>query len=868
MTTCRNLTIVSIFVLSAARCVSPAAAPRASEPAEARSPVKKLPSLANTSVSIPWRELRGLLEAARGPGEPQPPVSYVFSPASYAATVTGDSARIVGRCEVDVLTDTWALVPLGPAAGVLRKATIDGKACPVVMRDKALHALLAGKGARKLEIELEAPVSRAEGTSSFQAPLVPSPIVTLTTTIPRAGLEVRAACASAVKLSEAGGKTTAVSSHRGGSPAGISWRVRPVRPKALPTRTYADIETLVSLDDGLARSAADVRLQIVHTPLAKLRLHVDPKAVILSVTGEAVSGWDLVAEKGGKVVEVTFAAAAAGERALKVVTERDLPAAGGELALEMVRVDGAKRDRGTVAVASAGGWEVKPARTSAERIGVSQLPAALRKAAGTGLELAYRYREAPASVSLAVARPKRLPARIHADTATLVTVESGRIRCRADIRYDILHAGVDTLGIGLPDGAELLGVSAPTLRQTQVVKEAGKRTLLIDLKDIARGGCELSVSYEKRLGDKEASPVVPLLSHPAAVQDRGSVGIEVRGGLEIKAAAKAAERVDVKELAGSLWGSARSPLLMGFRYAAPGASIALSITRHRDVDVLVAMSDVCEAATTITPDGKSITKMMFILRNNLKQFMRLKPPAGAEVWSAFVKDHPVTPVRTADGDVLVPLVQSDAEEEDRDDDEDAQSYRARRDRRRRERLNEPLRAETPRRREERVRKLRQARDDAPAELKPYDVEIVFVTPKVKLAEKGELKVALPECDIPTGHLAWAVFLPTRLRVVDAEGNLKEVSSFTLPFRHFADAKYARRLGHAQELAKAQALQQQVNKLAEAQKQLAELAVAAKAQGVLPVRVEVPITGQVSRFEKLLVVDETPEMTLTYRRKID
>jgi len=48
----------------------------------------------------------------------------------------------------------------------------------------------------------------------------------------------------------------------------------------------------------------------------------------------------------------------------------------------------------------------------------------------------------------------------------------------------------------------------------------------------------------------------------------------------------------------------------------------------------------------------------------------------------------------------------------------------------------------------------------------------------------------------------------------------------------------------------------------------QIAQAAKAQGVLPVRIEIPITGGIYRFEQFLVVGEAPEMTLTYRRQVE
>ena len=859
---CRNLAIVWICLLTAAWRVSPAATPEPKAPAGTSRPI---PTLANTSVSIPWQELQKLLDAARGPGEDRPPVGYAFSAAEYTATASGRSVKVVGRCDVEVLSEHWALVPLGPAAGGLRKVTADGKVCPVVMEGNGLYALLSGKGGRKLQIDLELPLTAKEGVESFQTPLIPSPIVTVTTTIPRVGLAVRAGDDAAVALTEAKGKTTAVSNHRGGVATTVSWRMRPAKPRELPTRIYAETETLVSLDGALARSTSNVRLQIVHTPVSKLKLLVDAEAVVLSVAGEGVIGWAPVKGKAAQALDVTFDPAAAGDRTVTVVTERDLPEAGGPLRFPALRIEGAKRDRGTIAFASANGWRIEPAAGDAGRIGVSELPESLRKAAGTAVELAYQYRQAPATVSLAVARAERLPAKLYANTATLCTVEAARLRCRALVQYDILHGGVDGFRLIMPAGAELLSVSGPTVRRSEVVTEAGKPTLVVDLKDIARGDYQLTVTYETRLAPDDKAPVVPLLLHPSAAEDRGSVGVEVRGGLEIKALAKGAERVDVKELSGTLWASARSPLLMGFQYARPPAEVALDITRHKDIDVLVAMSDVCEATTTITPEGKGITKMMYVLRNNRKQFMTLDLPDGAEIWSAFVNDRPVTPVRTAEGKMLIPLVKSEPEDEDDLDDPDNQSYRARRDRRR----SQPAGGEAARAATQRHRQLEKLRDldDAPADLKPYDVEIVFVIPKVKLEDRGELKLALPGCDIPTGHLAWAVCMPRQLRVLDAEGNLQEVSSFTLPFRHFAEAELARRLQRDQLLAKAdavEALKEQQMALEEA----AKLAIEAKAQGVLPVRVEIPVTGEISRFEKLLVVKETPEVTLTYRKKID
>jgi hypothetical protein len=47
----------------------------------------------------------------------------------------------------------------------------------------------------------------------------------------------------------------------------------------------------------------------------------------------------------------------------------------------------------------------------------------------------------------------------------------------------------------------------------------------------------------------------------------------------------------------------------------------------------------------------------------------------------------------------------------------------------------------------------------------------------------------------------------------------------------------------------------------------QLAASAKVAGVLPVRIEIPIAGEIYRFEKFLAVEEGAAVTMTYRKKV-
>ena len=467
-----------------------------------------LPALSSASVSIPWNELLQLIEKGKGAAD-RPPVDFVFSPASYKAQVTDKGMKVLADVDVTLLTDGYALVPLGPADAGIISVTTGNDPAPVVLRDKTLFALLNGKGKKHLALTAERPVSADAGASRFELPLIPSPLVSLTVTIPATGLDVKVPGAAALQVNEDAKQTTVTAGYPGGATAAVSWKQRPAEAKQA-ARLYGDTETLVSVERGLMRSRSKVKLQVERGSVKQVKLTVDPKAVVLTVTGTGVATWSEAAGKdaaGGdaKTVTVEFGSAVDDERVIEIVTERDVPEQGGAMPVAPPAVEGARRDRGVLAVESRGGFEVRPGGakdakdakdTGMERMSVSELPAPLRESAKGTLQIAYRYGGQPAAASLLLEKVKPQPAKVFALTQTRVGVDRGVLRCRAEVTYEILHAGVDTLRINLPPGVEFIGVTGNGVRNSQVVEENKTRTLVVGLKDVAKGAYSLVVDYD------------------------------------------------------------------------------------------------------------------------------------------------------------------------------------------------------------------------------------------------------------------------------------------------------------------------------------------------------------------------------------
>ncbi|MES2643605.1 MAG: hypothetical protein V4850_29235 [Myxococcota bacterium] len=132
------------------------------------------------------------------------------------------------------------------------------------------------------------------------------------------------------------------------------------------------------------------------------------------------------------------------------------------------------------------------------------------------------------------------------------------------------------------------------------------------------------------------------------------------------------------------------------------------------------------------------------------------------------------------------------------------------------------------------------------------VEVIYVENGAPLADgRGELRVDLPRADAPTSQLQWTVYFPQDAKVQkkDHEGTVRQVPYFSSAPQLPSDATVsAQAQGNVQRAAAKQDI------------------AGALGQGVEPVRVELPLAGQVHTYEKMLVLDEPLWVSFGYVRR--
>jgi len=397
----------------------------------------------------------------------------------------------------------------------------------------------------------------------------------------------------------------------------------------------------------------------------------------------------------------------------------------------------------------------------------------------------------------AIPEAEKVPPKVYAETQTLVAVGDGIIVCREKINFNILHTGVRVLKLKVPDGVSILEVKGDRVRDWRVVQSE----LTVAMSNEVIGDYVLNVTYEKPAAVAAAgSAGLPVLRTVDVVREKGHIGVVALANVELSAAKlDGATAIDVRELPPEMLALTAQPVLLAFRYVTEKFDIPLAIKKHEDVSVLVTLVDSGVITTMQTMDGRRITKVVYNVRNNRQQFLRLAMPEGVDIWSASVSGKSIRPAKDEQKRILIPLVRSEG---------------------------------------------------ASSGLASFPVEIVYVEKTADEAKKmepaGTLHIELPRASEPITHLMVNLYVPKEgkyMRPWSSEPWIEGPLTVVKEFRQLMG-------GPGQPPVDAQVAVNAIQAAAQAQ-----VEAATAAAGATPIRVNLPIDGQLFRLEKILVLDE-------------
>jgi hypothetical protein len=328
---------------------------------------------------------------------------------------------------------------------------------------------------------------------------------------------------------------------------------------------------------------------------------------------------------------------------------------------------------------------------------------------GSSTEVSWSMRDsAPAAAAKEV--------RAVADVMTLLTIGDSDVRMTSILDVTVMQGEMRTLFVRLPSGYELTGVAGGAV-DTSTRRDDG---IVLELSEPAARSHQVLLSLERPHAVGSFTLDTGLITIPEVQRERGEVAVEGVGTLDLTVRERdGLQRIDIRELHGTLQALARLPVLSAHRYQRNPivGGLALDVRRFDDASVLAAVADSATVSTLVTSEGRALTEVMLRIQNRAQPFLKVALPEGATMVSVEVAGEPAKPVTGTDG-IRVPLLRA--------------GFR-------------PSGA--------------------------YQVSFVYMHAGSPFVKTGDLEMSLPKMDIPIGLLEWEMFFPDAYKARMIGGNV-------------------------------------------------------------------------------------------------
>ncbi|MEE8526671.1 MAG: hypothetical protein V3T72_22265 [Thermoanaerobaculia bacterium] len=578
---------------------------------------------------------------------------HALSRALYTGRLAGGAVTWKGELDVELFSDETVTLPLLPKSVTLNDVTVDGEQASILLDGDRFATLVQGRGRHLVAVGFEVPVVRRDGPPRIDLRLPPVPVSRFDLTLP-GKKEVTVTPSSNVTTASRGGATIATAHVPLTETVSITWAEAVPEEIRTEVRANAGLYHVFYAEEGVlyARALIDYEVSRGETNVVRLTVPAEVQVDRISAPSGAVADWRLGDESdGGREVAVFLDRQLQGSLVLEVAYDRALGDAGEEIEVPLVRSLDAQRQRGMVALLSTQDLALEPV-TEADltRVGENQLPAFVRQSIEHSVAHTYKYIEVPRLVVQAAA-PERQQGRFDAQVDTLISLGEVSLKGSASVEVDVKSGRIMELALDLPAAVSLLSLTGPSVRDHSLEVDGDAQRIDVEFTQEMEGQFRLEVAYERILVDSQAEIPVPTLAVRGAEVEQGRIAVEALSAVEVRPSiTEQLTSLDTSELPQQLILRTTNPILHAYKYVHPAYRLGLTVTRHEVVEVHEAAIDRAEYRTLYTKDGLSVTSARFLVRNSREQFLRVKLPAGSEVWSAFVDGRPEKPARTTTDD--------------------------------------------------------------------------------------------------------------------------------------------------------------------------------------------------------------------------
>lgn len=423
----------------------------------------------------------------------EPPRDSALASARYRGEVVFEDGKphaavFKAKQHIEVLrTKGWARVPLLPATVALQSAKIGGKEAPVVIEGGFYTLVTDRRGAFDLDLQFGVAVTTSEGQSTISFQLAPSGATEIELAVPsKEDVDFTVVGAQLESDKTVGGNRVVEATLPATGSLTVQWQREIPEAEKKSARVYTEVQTLVSLGEGVMRANATVQHTILFAGVDKLSYEVPKGMTVLDVRGPGIRDWKL-AEDGKLDVALNFAAE--GSYSLAIDLEKAMADDSKNLSLPIVTPLGSERSKGYLGIESRGNLEIASGKVEgATPLDVRALPAAILGITDQPLLFGYKYVGGKPKIDMATGAHAEVEVLVTLlDQTTANTMWTREGRRLTSVSYQVRNNRRQFLRLALPKGAELWSASVGG-RGVQPAKASDGRVMVPLLRSQESGG--------------------------------------------------------------------------------------------------------------------------------------------------------------------------------------------------------------------------------------------------------------------------------------------------------------------------------------------------------------------------------------------
>jgi hypothetical protein len=437
----------------------------------------------------------------------------------------------------------------------------------------------------------------------------------------------------------------------------------------VPGDAPATLQSLLRIAERETRLETQVKIDVRTKPVYHVRLYVPAALEVEQVVAPGEFTWAATDADGRRLVCVYLGSGQSQPFSVVVRGSLGRRGAGDPVPVPKLEMLDVVRQQGDLVVQVDPAFDVRAAGLQGcETIPVSNTYDWLQAEQRPLARLALRYHAPPYDARFEVG-PRTT--RVSGYTITNVKVTDVAVEETISIDLTIYDAGIREVRFTLPAWMEHARINAPKLRQKTIQDAAdGRKLFRLELQDDTLGQYRVLVENDRVLlsaGQQESElQTAPIPELQAVRTDQRYVTLENAGRDEILVVDQVdlgplgRQQAEWRKLAGILGENLTSAYIVQAEAKSP--QLTFKTKQRKTVETARASIGLGETLLVVDAAGAYRGQQTYHVNNSTEQFLVIRLPGGAQLWTATVAGQPVKPTEAPGGttpdQVRIPLIKT------------------------------------------------------------------------------------------------------------------------------------------------------------------------------------------------------------------